>query len=117
MAGSAAPEQTGTEADIVFGIDSPSESSTPPTTKALPEVDAAKSTEESLAVGVSKVIPTEESVRSPTEPEPKPLGVTGGNGQTGKLNLKLGHHVACVFGVHMMFVKCFPVPDLWKDSF
>lgn len=93
MAGSAAPEQTRAEADIVFGVDSPSERTTPPTTKAPSGVNAVKSTEEPLTVGVSKVIPKEENVRSPNEPGPKPLVVKGlpaeGNGATGKLNLKL----------------------------
>lgn len=93
MAGSAAPEQTGAEADIVFGVDSSRESPTTPATKALPEADAAKSTEEPLTVGVSEVLPKEEHVRSSPEPEPKALGVTGlptgGNGATGKRNLNL----------------------------
>ncbi|TWW81305.1 hypothetical protein D4764_01G0011200 [Takifugu flavidus] len=93
VAGSAAPEQTGTEADIVFGVDSHSERTTPPPTKALPEVDALKSTEEPLAMGVPTVIPKEENVRSPNESGPKPLVVkglpVGGDGATG-----LGHPYA-----------------------
>lgn len=96
MAGSAAPEQTGAEADIVFRVDR--ESPTTPTTKALPEAAAAKSTEEPLTVGVSEVLPKEEHVRSSPEPEPKALGVTGlptgGNGATGKRNLNLGRLVS-----------------------
>lgn len=104
MAGSAAPEQTGTEADIVFGVDSHSERTTPPPTKALPEADAVKSTEEPLTMGVSTVLPKEENVRSPNKSEPKPLVVkglpVGGNGATGKLNLKherLASHCMCHF--------------------
>lgn len=98
MAGSAAPEQTGTEADIVFGVDSHSERSTPPPTKALPEADAVKSTEEPLTMGVPTVIPKEENVRSPNESGPKPLvfkgHTAGGNGATGKP--KRERHTACV---------------------
>lgn len=105
VAGSAAPEQTGTEADIVFGIDSSSESPTTPTTKALPEVDAAKSTEKPL----TEVIPKEENVSSP-EPEPRALEVKGlpaeGNGATGKRNRNLGRLVSrCMCRwVHTTFV-------------
>lgn len=97
MAGSAAPEQRGAEADVVFGVDSSSKGPTAPTTKALPEVDAAQSTEEPLTVGVSEVLPKEENVRSSPEPIPKALGVkglpTGGNGATGKGNPNLGQLV------------------------
>lgn len=97
VAGSAAPEQRGAEADIVFGIDSSSKSPTTLTTKALPEVDAAKSPEEPLTVGGSEVLPKEENDTS-LEPDPKALGVkglpTGGNGATGKGNLNLGRLVS-----------------------
>lgn len=110
MAGSAAPEQTGTEADIVFGVDNHSERTTPPPTKALPEVDALKSSEEPLTMGVPTVIPKEENVRSPNESGPKPLVVKGLPGATGKLNLKrerLASHCMCRFWVHMAFIlKC-----------
>lgn len=94
MAGSAAPEQTGAEADLVLGVGSSSES---PTTKAL-------------TVGVSEVIPEEENVTSSPEPEPKALRVkglpAGGNGATGKRNLHLGLLVSCCMWrwVHTAFV-------------
>lgn len=88
MAGSAAPEQTGAEADIVFGVLGSSESTMAPTTKTVHEVDAAESTEEPLTVGVSEIIPNEKNVRTPAEPPPKPLVVkglpAGGNVATGK---------------------------------
>lgn len=121
MAGSAAPEQTGAEADIVFGVDSSRESPTTPTTKALPEADAAKSTEEPLTVGVSEVLPEEEHVRSSPEPEPKALGVTGlptgGNGATGKRNLNLGRLVSRCMSPYDVCLKCCLVPDWLEDSF
>lgn len=84
MAGSAAAEQTGPEADIVFGADRSGGSRVTPATKALPDMGADKK---------------EENIRSPPEPEPKPHRVkglpAGGNGATGKQNLHLGRLVSC----------------------
>lgn len=89
---SAAPERAGAEAGVLLGADRSSDSPTTPTSKALPEVEAAKSTEEPLTVGVSEALPQEEHVRS--SPEPKALAVkglpAGADGATGKRNLNLG---------------------------
>lgn len=106
MAGSAAPEQTGAEADIVLGVGGSSER---PTSKAL-------------TVGVSEVIPVEENVRRSPEPEPKALGVkglpAGGNGATGKPNLHLGRLLSCcMWRPYGVCPKCCLMPDWLVESF